>query len=170
MGFGKDGKGVILRESRTQALGGLANNSGVIIGTATAILERFRMLKAELTCTVSGITSGESTGLLLYLADGDLSLAEVEAAILADGPVGPNDRVTEAIVERPTWMAGVNDHLVGDEGIFTNEMGGHLLVIKPRWTFARTKGWNWIIFNQGSTVTTGITVAIIDKLFGVWVT
>jgi len=171
MGFGKDGKGVMIRESRSNVLGALAQGVGVQIDTKLATLERFRMLRGEIFATVTGLTSGEGTGLILVLADGDLSLTEVDEAIdSANGPLGPNDQVIEAIAERPVWLIAAVDRETGPEAMFENDQGGHMLVIKPRWTFARTKSWNWIVYNLGSILTTGATVHIRTKLFGVWVT
>ncbi len=170
MGFGKDGKGIIIRENRSQALGTLAQGSAIFIGTKLAILERFRMLRGEMYSTVVALTSGEGTGFIFGLADGDLSLAEVEAAIEANGPLGPNDTVGEAISDRPVWFLGAIDRETGTEALFENETGGHMLVTKPRWTFGRTKSWNWFIYNLGAAPTTGSTAFIRSKSFGVWVT
>ncbi len=170
MGFGKDGKGVIIIESRPQALGALGAGGGILIGTKLATLERFRMLKSEMWATITGLTSGEGTGLILGLADGDLTLAEIEGAIETDGPLGPNDITGENIAMRPVWKIGAVDRETGTEAIFENEHGGHMLIVKPRWTFARTKSWNWFVYNLGASLTTGGTVNIRGKHFGVWVT
>ncbi len=171
MGFGKDGKGVIIRESRSNVLGALAQGVGVQIDTKLATLERYRMLRGEVYAVVTGLTSGEGTGLLLVLADGDLTLTEVDEAIdSANGPLGPNESVQEAIADRPVWFIGAVDRETGSEAIFENEQGGHMMVVKPRWTFARTKSWNWIVYNLGAILTTGATVHIRTKSFGVWVT
>ncbi len=170
MGFGKDGKGVIIRESRSQTLAALAAETGVIIGTKLATLERFRMLRTEIYAAVTNLTSGEGTGLLFVLADGDFTLAEVEAAIEADGPLGPNDTILEDIADRPVWFAGAVDRETGTEALFENENGGHMMVLKPRWTFARTKSWNFIVYNLGTILTTGSSVIFRAKHFGVWVT
>ncbi len=170
MGFGKDGKGIIIREQRNQALGALSQSAGIIIGTNLATLERYRMLRCEMIATVIGLTTGEGTGLLFGLADGDLTLAEIEAAIETNAPVGPNDTIGAEVAQRPVWFMGAVDRETGTEAIFENENGGHMLVIKPRWTFARTKSWNFFVYNLGAAITTGATVSIRDKLFGVWVT
>ncbi len=169
MGFGKDGKGVIIRESRNQALGALAASAAIIVGTNLAILERFRMLKSEIWASITGLTSTEGTGLLFGLADGDLALAEIEIAIENNGPLGPNDD-SAVLSERPVWLIGAVDRETGQEAIFENEEGGHMLVVKPRWTFARTKSWNWFVYNHGAAITTGATIEIRVKEFGVWVT
>ncbi len=84
MGFGKDGKGVIIMEKKEQALLTLAIDTGLFIATPLAILERFRMLKTELFATLTNVGAGELGGIQLYLVDGDLSLAEAEAAIEAN--------------------------------------------------------------------------------------
>ncbi len=170
MGFGKDGKGVIIKESRTQALGALANSAGILIGTKLATLERFRMLKTEVMASIVSLTSGEGSGLWMGLADGDLSLAEIEAAIESNGPLGPNDSVQEAIADRFIMILGAGDIEVATEYLFHNHNGGHLMTATPRWTFARTKSWNWFVYNQGTVLTTGATVNIKVKDFGVWVT
>lgn len=170
MGFGKDGKGVIIRESRNQALGALAQAAGIIIGTKLATLERFRMIKTEVYATITGLTTGEGTGLIFGLADGDLSLAEIEAAIELSGPLGPNDTVDEAIADRFTMLMGAIDRETGTEAIFENDEGGHLMMRTVRWTFARTKGWNFFCYNLGATITTGTVLSIRVKNFGVWVT
>ncbi len=170
MGFGKDGKGVIVRENRTQVLGALSASAGVIIDTKLATLERFRMLRTEVYGTLTALTTGEGTGLLMVLADGQYTLAQVEEAIEANGPLGPNDEITADMADRPVWFAGAIDRETGTEAIFENENGGHKLVLKPRWTFGRTKSWNWIVYNLGDNLTTGASVRIRSKSFGVWVT
>ncbi len=170
MGFGKDGKGVIIRESRTQAITTLGNLAALLIGTKLVTLERFRMLKTEIWATITGMTSGEMTGMTIGLADGDYSVSEIQAAMVNEGPLGPNDKANEDISDRVTWLAGAIDRETGTEAIFENEQGGHMLTLKPRWTFARTKSWNWFLFNTGAAPTTGATVSIVVKSFGVWVT
>ena len=170
MGFGKDGKGVIIRESRSQTLAALGQEAGVLVGTKLVTLERFRMLRCEIHATVFNLTTGEGTGLLFGLADGDFTLAEIEQAIETDGPLGPNDSITADIADRPIWFAGAIDRGTGTEAIFENETGGHMLVLKPRWTFARTKSWNFFIYNLGAALTTGASTLIRVKSFGVWVT
>lgn len=171
MGFGKDGKGVIIRESRTQALATLAAATGLIIGTNLATLERFRIIKAEVYATVIIRTSGDWASLRLGLADGDFTLAEIEEAIEANGPLGPNDNVTEAIAERPVWTLGETlGRGDADPLVFLNETGGGKMSMTIRWTFSRTKSWNWFVYNQGEQGTTGATVVLRTKLFGVWVT
>ncbi len=170
MGFGKDGKGVIITESRVQALGSLANEAGILIGTNLATLERFRMLKLEIIAAVTSLTSTEGTGLLLGIVDGDYTLAELEAAIESDGPLGPNDQISEELSERFYKWLGAVDRETGTDALFENNQGGHQMEKTIRWTFARTKSWNFFVYNMGSAITTGATVNVRAKSFGVWVT
>ncbi len=159
-----------MRESRAQALTTLAGAAAKIIGTNIPILERFRMLKAEVYASVTGLTAGEGMGLILGLADGDLNQTEIEAIIEATLPLGPNDIEGSQIAERPVWFLGSTNPREGDtQTMLYNDTGGFNMEIKPRWTFARDKSWNWFIYNLGGTLTTGSTVGIRVKEFGVWV-
>ncbi len=173
MGFGKDGKGVIIVEQRSQAIGTLASNTGLIIGTKLATLERFRMLKATVLCMIESHTAGELGDLRLYLADGNLNLAQIEEALESLGPLGPNDTVTADRVERAVFYVGsINgDMIPANEAVnFVGEGNQPMMTIKPRWTFARTKSWNWVVYHRGPAPTTGASVRIDVKSFGVWVT
>ncbi len=172
MGFGKDGKGVIIRESRTQALSTLAVSTALLIGTKLVTLERFRMIKCEIFATIFGATTGELAGMRLGLADGDLSLTEIDECIEVNGPLGPNDQISDARAQRPVWEIGQSKaaSVGGADVLITNENNGAMMSKTIRWTFSRTKSWNWFIYNLGTAPTTGATVNIKTKLFGVWVT
>ncbi len=132
------------------------------------------MLKTEVTSAMVSGSINDGLGLQLYLVDGDLTLSEFEAAIETQGPLGPNDRVLSAEAMRPNWLLGgvhpaslsvqsEGIHLVGIDG-------GPIMMAKPRWTFATGKSWNFIAFNHGLAMTTGATLKIKAKSFGVWVT
>ncbi len=170
MGFGKDGKGVILREFRSQALGTLGNNTMIFIGSAVITLERFRMIKTQLTAFVQALTAGEGTGLLIGLVDGNFTVAQAEAALEAVGPLGPNESTAEELAERFLMVLGAIDHEISTDNMFTNNEGGHTMSETIRWTFARTKSWNWFVYNMGPSLTSGATARILVKSFGVWVT
>lgn len=172
MGFGKDGKGVILNETRSQVLGTLAAATAILIGTNLATLERFRMLKATIFAVVFNSTGTEARGLALYLADGDLTLSEIEESIEAIGPLGPNDQITADRAERPVFRVDELFDCSGNDVISAgaNNQAALMGDLKPRWTFARTKSWNWLLYNEGEVLTTGSTVRFLAKNFGVWVT
>ncbi len=172
MGFGKDGKGVIVGEARSQVLGTLAQNTGILIGTKNPMTENFRMLKSEVYARITGVTANELKAAALYLANGDLSLTEVEEAIETGGPFGPSDRQPDEKMMRAVFLVGIVRG--GDEAservIIDAKTGAPLIQAKPRWTFAPVSSWNWVLYNGGEAPTTGATVRINCKNFGVWVT
>ncbi len=173
MGFGKDGKGVIIQEGRSQALLTLASSTGLVIGTKLANTTAFRMLKVEGQAIVTAITPGEGIGMELWLVDGDLTLAEFEESIEFNGPLNKNDIVGADTVMRPAFYAGSFDGGVADTTLVLRDKKSNApgFVLNPRWTFNEdSKGWNWIIYNStGSNLSTGATVRIHIRDFGVWV-
>ncbi len=171
MGFGKDGKGVILMEARSQALGALSNGSGILIGTKLAITDSFRMLKAIGHFGISGLTTQEGSGLLLYLANGNLSLAEAEAKIELSGPLDRSARPEVELAERFVKLVGVTGPPVAglEQVVIDAFSNAPVIVTKPRWTFGATDSWNWILYNHGQNLTTGATISIRVEDFGVWV-
>ncbi len=171
MGFGKDHKGVIIREERSQSLLTLADTTALLIGTKLAIADDFRMLKSEVQCSFVGGTAGDTEGLLIGIADGDLTASEISSAITINAPLDANDIVGSNIAERFNVLFGglvLGPNLT--EGTFRGEGNSQMMHVKPRWTFGTTKSWNWFIFNNtGSPLTTGASVRILAKSFGVWI-
>ncbi len=110
---------------------------------------------------------------MLYLADGDLTLAEAEAKIDGlNGPLSRHDRVGTEVAMRFVRAVGA----VGDGANASSELvfldvntGAPYINAKPRWTFGQTSSWNWILYNHGETLTTGGTVKIVAENFGVWI-
>ncbi len=175
MGFGKDGKGQILRESPTVPLLTLAGNTGILLDTSgdigNALLERFRIIKTQMTAHIQSGTFVSGDGPIgLYLVDGDFSLAEFEAAVEIIGPFGPNDKVSADAAERFYVNFGVINFVEENAGEGALLAGGDVVEKNIRWTFARAKGWNWIAYNFGGGLTTGATIRVDAKHFGVWVT
>ncbi len=181
MGFGKDGKGVIIHEQRTQAIGTLASDTDLLIGTKLAMTDHFRMLRAEVNAVISGGTAAaaEQSGMLLGLAEGSLTIAQINECLEVNGPVSRSSRVPEEQSNRPVWLIGAFERSdIGDTiwnlvplAGFADEKGGtHGVVVKPRWTFGdEGVGWNWFLRNNGPAPTTGANVRIMTKDFGVWV-
>ncbi len=174
MGFGKDGKGVIIAEAPTEPLLTLAANTGLIISSnevGTALLERFRVIKAEITAEIQNATFAGGDGPLeLYMIDGDLTLAEFEEAIETVGPVGPNDTVRAEQAERFYKSFGLLNFVPENTAKGAMLNGGLVVERTIRWTFARSKGWQWVIYNHGTALTTGALIKLQCKHFGVWVT
>ncbi len=164
--------GVIIRERRSQSLSTLGSLTALIIGTKLANTISFRILKAELYAFISGLTSGEGDGLIIGLANGDLTVAEIKECIEAQGPLNPSDRVGNERAKRAVWLLGSTDAEIDTNGFFDSDMenaGQHKIVTKPRWTFTEGVGWNWFLWNTGpSPLTTGATIEITSTNFGVW--
>ncbi len=176
MGFGKDGKGAIVREKTTITLGALAANDAAGQDSAVLLDMDFRILKSEFTAVIRGMTSLEGIGLLLYMTQGILTVAEAEAAVEANGPLRLGDKINEELADRWVRLVGTTGAPTVNETerIFQNEQGGSILKINPRWTFRRGRtssegGWNWMVYNNGETITTGATVHLMATHYGVWV-
>jgi len=171
MGFGKDGKGVIIAETRNVALGTLGGSTGILIGTNLAITDSFRSMKQEVSVVISGITGDQAVGLGLYLIDGDLTLAEAEAAIELNGPIDRSDIVANEVVMRPVFRVNAQFFMAGADNIAAGAFNTAALIaeMKTRWTFGATTGWDWMIYNRGAGLTTGSTATLHAKHFGVWV-
>ncbi len=172
-GFGKDNKGVILRESRSQALGTLANNAAILLGTKLAIVEDFRMIKSEVLCTLSGSAADEKP-ILVGIANGNLSVGEIGEALQVDGPAGPTEAIESERVMRGVWIIGSThgETAAGSDFTWESKKGGntHVLSIPTAWTFSNADGWNFFVFNDsGAVLTTGGDVRLRAKHFGVWV-
>ncbi len=176
MGFGKDGKGAILREKTQIPLAALAADDLVIANSALSLDGDFRILKSDITCVLRNITSLEGAGLVLYMMNGDLTAAQAEATIEQNGPQASNDRDRQEIAERWVRRVGMspNDTVNNTERSFLNDHGGALLTMNPRWIFVRRRtvtdgGWNWGVYNDGAVLTTGATANILATHYGVWV-
>lgn len=172
-GFGKDGKGVIIRETRSQALGTLANAAVILLGTKLAIVEDFRMIKSEILLTISG-TQADEKPILVGIANGNLSVGEIAEALAVDGPLGPTEAIEGERVMRGVWIIGSTHGESAADSDFTwnDKKGGttHVLSIPTAWTFSNADGWNfWIMNDSGAILTTGADVRLRAKHFGVWV-
>ncbi len=177
MGFGKDGKGAIVKENTSFSLGALAGQDLILANSGVTLDESFRILKTELTATLTELTSLEGAGLMLYMGAGDLTEPSTEANIEQNGPVSRGDPAAEEVASRWVRLVAVspNDTVNNTERSMLNERGGAIITVKPRWTFSRRRtavdgGWNWGVYNNGVTITTGATCRILATHYGVWVT
>ncbi len=170
MGFGKDHKGVIIREFHSNALGALANSTAIIVGNIV-LEEDFRVLKKILTVNVANLTAGQGAGLVFGVSNAELTLLELQEAILVDGPTNRNDRLKE---ER----AGRHVHIVGHartDGVnattlqFEGMNGANIIEDKFRWTYSDPEGWDYFVFNASTVLTSGAIVTTIATVYGVWV-
>ncbi len=177
MGFGKDGKGAIVKEQTTFSLGALAGQDLVGVDSAVLLDQDYRILRLDVTCVLTGVTSLEGQGLVLYMSQGIFTEQQVESNIEQNGPTRPGERVEEEIAERWVRRVGITigSTVNETERVMRNKYGGGLLSLEPRWTFRRGRvagegGWNWNIYNDGVTVNTGITARVLATHYGVWVT
>ncbi len=175
MGFGKDGKGAIVKEQTNLSLGALAGQDTVLASSSVVLDADFRILKSEITCVLRGMTSLEGQGLKLYMTNGSLSSTEVEESIEQNGPLRRGDPVAEAIAERWVRQVGitVGPTVNETERVFRGEGNSGLMTIKPRWTFQRGRtgsegGWNWVIYNSGVSITAGGSGDLVATHYGVW--
>ncbi len=172
MGFGKDGKGAIVVEQRSQALGALGALTGIIVGTKLALIDDFRYLKGEILAGCVDLQSGEGDNLILGIADGNLTLAEIEAALETNGPLSKQDPVGADVAERPVFILGVMHHSTDSfyQRFYDAKTGAPMIQGKPRWTFGATSSWNYFVYNQADVaIQTGATLLLQSKVFGVWV-
>lgn len=175
MGFGKDGKGAIVKEQTVVTLGALAAKDAAGNDSAVVLDMDFRILRSDITATIVGLTSGEGAGLILYMTEGDLSVSESEVNIEQNGPLRLGQQIEEEVASRWVRRIAATLEVEGQTTVpMVNKYGGPLLEATPRWTFRRGRtgtegGWNWVVYNDGVVLTTGATVGILATHYGVWV-
>ncbi len=175
MGFGKDGRGVIMRfGDNADDVSALAALTALKVTASITLGEDFRLIKiAELLAYVTGLVADEA--LQLGIADGELSVAEIAEAIVVAGPSDRNDNLARERAERPVWLLG--GVAAGDGGgagaaglIKSMKMLQHEKVL--RWTFSDPEGFDFFWWNPtNAAISAGSQEASLRcKLFGVWVT
>lgn len=171
MGFGKDHKGIIIREAATITVGGLTSKNVIktTAGGVTLQTTSFRILKSQYFISVLGDFGAEGDEVLVGLCDGELAVAEIVEAININGPVDRNDNVLSEQANRPVFLL---DQLKEAHDATTSytTFGTGMKTFNPRWTFTPTEGWDWFVFNPlGGSLTAGLVILITAKHFGVWV-
>ncbi len=165
--------GVIIREDLTQALGALANNTAIAFsnGLKDTMEEDFRILKSEIWAHIDLLTAGQGEGLLLGIANGELSVAEIAETLNLDGPVDRNDRVAQEQATRWVKILGTYDmrDITAVSGKLRDKYGGFMIESKDRWTYSNPEGWQFFIFNDGIALATGANVRMVVTHYGVWV-
>ncbi len=176
MGFGKDGRGAIIRERCPSTdLGALANTNGKQVAAGLTMTEDFRCLKSEIFCDLVSLTAGQGSGLKLYRSEGDLTEAEANEVLVLDGPTTRGDRVVEETAMRYMELLGASPtqfDLASTELSFVDAYtGAPVCVSRKRWTFpnlASKPQWNYHIWNDGNILTTGCLARIWGVHYGVW--
>ncbi len=169
MGFGKDGKGVMIREDSNVALGTLNAKTGILLGSPN-LSEDMRILKSIINAHIDGLTTNEGP-LSLYMVNGELSLAECQEAIEQNGPLDRNDRVAQERAERfvkpVAWFESTPD--TGVNAILGKSVA-QPFAFNPRWTFSDPEGWDYMVYNESAgNLASGSTCFLKATHFGVWV-
>lgn len=163
-GFGKDGKGQIGYSQSLTSLGTLAATTALSCTGAPALTEDFRVTKLDYWMAVDGLAGGER--ILVGMADGELSISEIEEA-LESGPIDRNDNAVLEQSHRPVWPLEI---LQGTSTVVEGKTVAQGSVT-PRWTFGDADSWEWWVYNlESGALTTGADLKIFTKWFGVWVT
>ncbi len=174
MGFGKDGKGVIIREEVTITPGALVSKT-VIKGTGGAVLQTtsFRILKTEYFIVQNNAWATNGDGIIVGLANGALTTVQIADCIDANGPDDRNDTVTADESMRAVWLLNLMKEPFDAGGVADASRqvnNGLPISFNPKWTFTPTEGWDWFAYNPFTgNLTSGASFIIIAKHFGVWV-
>ncbi len=102
MGFGKDGKGQIIRENVTISLGTLAANTAIKASAQVAIQEDFRLIKTKASVNYFSPDLDVDNAIVVGIADNELSAAEISEALTAS-PTDHNDNVPQERSMRPVF-------------------------------------------------------------------
>ncbi len=167
---GKDGKLAIIKEQTSFTLGALAGLD-LAAGAGPTLTAGYRIIKTVWSAVVTALTSNEGVGLVLGIANKDLTAALIEASLETGGPRFRGDRDFEELAERFTKMLGQTQQtqVSGIETSIRGPDGGSPTETILRWSFPLgAAGWNWWIYNLGTTLTTGASVNILATHYGVW--
>ncbi len=172
--------GSIIRERQTVSLATLGDQAALALSNLT-MQEDFRILKTELTASIDSMDDQDvAAGILLGIANGELSVAEIAECLVAQGPLDRNDRLLKERANR--WVkilsqAEFNNNSIPGNGrtqvdmIFKGDNGSPIITSKDRWTYSDPEGWQFFIFNNtGTSLITGATVRLLATHYGVWVT
>ncbi len=161
--FSKNSMAQILHESQTWTLGTLAAKD--VISTTSLIdaakENGFRILRTEWWASLRGVANAE--GPILIGMAANLSAAEIEITLEAN-PENSNTASEGHNANRPVWPLAVleND---GNGGHKASDRG----ILKPSWSIPEGSFVTWFAWNlDSSTLTTGGSVTIYAKHFGVW--
>lgn len=161
MGFGKDGKGAIIRESVEIVTGSLAAFTGLKQtsgGIRTLLQSPFRIIKTEY---VISIEHALSQTIALYLCNDELTASEIEVAIESDGPVDWNQHDEQEVAERYVKMMNI----IGADPQDVRDVISKTI----RWTFADPEGWCWYVYNTTSqALSNTVSVRVYATHYGVW--
>ncbi len=160
-----------------QALGTLAGRTALSLNTTMAAIQQaFLMKRFRYLIQLVGRTTDDDGPLVLCLARGDASLAEVAAAMIEQNTIGRED-TTQSLTEDESWV------------VFQNSVvpfvyvGGNSTGVPAHWAVSpwvsmggkngivatEENGWSLFVFNAGSgALSTGSSLNGICQIQGVW--
>jgi len=160
-----------MRDESSLSLGALEQGTCVKVD-GVLITEDFRMLKAEISVHINGLTPLDGNNLILGIANGELTVDEIAEAIVANGPINRTQRLQQERAERNVKIVSTTDKQLSSETIarFRNKYGGPIIELKHPWTYSNSDGWSWFIYNRGPGLTAGGAASLLATYYGVWVT
>jgi len=170
MGFGKDGKGIIIRETVLLTPADLAAKAVVKHTAGLTLVEDFRIIKVEYHIVQVGNWGAVGDAIMIGISNGELSVVEIAETLNLDGPPNPNNAIANERSMRAVWLL---NFLRGDSTSVVNDPldDGKVLEKTLRWTFNNPEGWSWFAYNPlTGALTTGAVFEVHAKYFGVWLT
>ena len=140
-----------------QPLGTLAAQTAIQLGTVPAITQNFQPALYQGSVGLQGRTAGDAP-LMLVVADGGLTLAEVQEALTAE-PLHSRDQPALDQARRPVRRLAT----LGDDPSVVHVNEGNRLPL-----FRENIGWEFYAFNAGTALTTGSTMSGQLATFGRW--
>ncbi len=144
------------------ALGALAKNAVVVITTPPIMVQGGFVTKTNVMTHLSALTAGEGVGLILGLADSQLSGTEIEECLEAGGPTFQGQEPQDPRAQRKVRIVG---H-IGPEGELvptTTVVSRAYPEFPSMMAFTEdSTGVRWFVYNLGATLTTG---ALLDLLY-----
>lgn len=168
MGFGKDGKGMIIHQEDIITIGTLADDTALLQDNTAnlTLVDDFRILKQEYFVGHNESIAAGDGPIYFGVANGELTVAEIAEQLVQTGPLNRNDaaRTEQALRQiKLLEVFGPNDQ--AGQGAWRKGTWN------PKWTYSNPQGWNFFAFNgSGGVQVTGLVLRFRAKNFGVWVT
>ncbi len=151
-----------IRESATITAGALANDT-TVVAASPAMTQSGAIVKTEyLSLKANAFTAGESNPLLIGIADGQLTAAEIAECLGVDGPTFHGEDPSEHRADRHVRVLAQISVEQGNGPAMLIQNGDALLLgVDIKMGFTEEKAWQWFLHNiSGATLTTGGTVRI----------
>ncbi len=152
-----------IRETVTITLGTLADLD-VVGADSLAVTQNGYITTSDVIATLIGLTAGEGIGLVLGVADGQLSDAEIEETLEAQGPAFEGQRSQSERADRMVRILGLigpqPSELVPNSTVFAHQF----LRFKTNLSFSEDKAAlaRWYIYNtRGNALTTGAQLELL---------